>query len=264
MIEPYQFDNPTLNVIYNRKSIRNFENKPIPQELKDLIITGAMRAPTAGNMMFYSILEVEDQQKKEQLARTCDNQPFIATSPFILTFLADYQRWFDYYEHSNVQEMCNRENITYNKPKESNLLMGVVDAVIAAQNAVIVAESLGIGSCYIGDIMEHYEIHKDMFQLPKYVFPAAMVCFGYPAHPEKSEKISARFHKDLICFKNTYRTWSQSRIKEFDVNLNEIRKVPATYSELENIGQYLYKFKSGADFSKEMIRSVKAMLKNWT
>lgn len=263
MQDPYSFDNPTLNTIFNRRSVRVFEEKLIPLKIKDIIITGAMRAPTAGNMMFYSILEVEDQKKKDRLAKTCDNQPFIAKAPFILIFLADYQRWFEYDEYCEVQEMCKRKGIIYDTPRESNLMMCTVDAVIAAQNAVITAESLGLCSCYIGDIMEHYEIHREMFNLPKYVFPVAMVCFGYPKHPEKFEKLNPRFRKELIYSKDTYISWTESRIKEFDSNLNEMRKVPETYSDLKNIGQYIYYFKSGADFSKEMIRSVKEMLKNW-
>ena len=52
MQDPYKFDNPTLNTIFNRRSVRNFDDKPILQEIKDLIIIGAMRASTAGNMMF--------------------------------------------------------------------------------------------------------------------------------------------------------------------------------------------------------------------
>jgi FMN reductase (NADPH) len=263
MQDPYMFDNPTLNTIFNRRSVRLFKNTSVPSDAKDLIITGAMRAPTAGNMMFYSIIEVDKQEIKNKLAVTCDNQPFIATSPFILIFLADYQRWFDYFEYSDVQEMCERENIVYDIPRESNLMMGFVDAVIAAQNAVITAESLGISSCYIGDIMEHYELHKELFNLPKYAFPTAMLCFGYPKHHEKLEKLNPRFKKELVYFKNKYEPWSVARIQDFDANLRETRSVPTNYSELKNIGQYIYKFKSGAEFSKEMIRSVKEMLKNW-
>ncbi|MBN2157536.1 MAG: nitroreductase family protein [Candidatus Lokiarchaeota archaeon] len=263
MIDPYHFANPILTTIFNRRSVRNFDEMPIPQNIKDLIITGAMRAPTAGNMMLYSILEVDSQEIKTALAKTCDNQPFIATSPFILLFLADYQKWYDYFEFCNVKEMCSRLELQYNDPKESNLLMCFVDAVIAAQNAVITAESQGIRSCYIGDIMEHYETHRDLFQLPKYAFPAAMVCFGYPKHPEPLGQITKRFEKNLIFHKNSYAPWSLSRIREFHADITTTRKIPTKYSELKNVGQYIYKFKSGAEFSKEMNRSVKEMLKNW-
>ncbi len=73
----------------------------------------------------------------------------------------------------------------------------------AAQNAVIAAESLGIGSCYIGDIIEHYAYHKDLFQLPDYVFPLALLCLGYykPNYPRVHRK---RFAKTPVVFSETY------------------------------------------------------------
>ena len=62
------------------------------------------------------------------------------------------------------------------------LFLACCDALIAAQTAVIAAESLGIGTCYIGDIMENYEEHEELFGLPKYVFPIRLICFGYPTN----------------------------------------------------------------------------------
>ena len=63
-------------------------------------------------MMLYSIIEVNDQAAKDTLARTCDHQPFIARAPLVLLFLADYQRWFDYYLLSGVEELCQRQRRT--------------------------------------------------------------------------------------------------------------------------------------------------------
>jgi nitroreductase len=264
MQKRYEFDNPTLNTIFNRRSVRVFKDEPIPKDLKDLIIMGAMRAPTAGNMMFYSILEVNDQTKKEKLAITCDNQPFISKTPLVLIFLADYQKWYEYDQYCDVQEMCARKDIVYDLPKESNLMMCTVDAVIAAQNAVITAQALGLTSVYIGDIMEHYETHKEIFNLPKYALPVAMICIGYAKHPEKLNELTYRFSKTLVCHKDTYDHWTKSKLEEFDKELNKMRKIPDRFIEdFKNQGQYLYWMKSGAKFTKEMIRSVKVMLKNW-
>ncbi len=89
--------NETIAVIQNRRSVRAFQDKPIGRDMVDLIINSAMRAPTAGNMMLYSIIEVDDQAMKERLVQSCDNQPFIAKAPLVLLFLADYQRWFDFF-----------------------------------------------------------------------------------------------------------------------------------------------------------------------
>ncbi|GAG89359.1 unnamed protein product, partial [marine sediment metagenome] len=145
--------NETLNVIRNRRSIRAYKNIPLAQEEIDTIILGAIRAPTAGNLMMYSIIQVVDQNIKDKLVKTCDNQPHIAKAPLVLLFLADVQRWWDYFELSKVEDKCNEIGKLYQTPQESDLMLACCDALIAAQNSVIAAEALGIGSCYIGDIM---------------------------------------------------------------------------------------------------------------
>ena len=61
--------NETINLIHNRRSIRSYEDRLISQENINLIINTAMRSPTAGNMMLYSIIEVEDQQIKDKLVK---------------------------------------------------------------------------------------------------------------------------------------------------------------------------------------------------
>jgi len=177
--------NETLKVIDDRRSLRGYDSREISEEHKKWILHSAFRAPTAGNMMHYSIIEVADQKLKDKLVTTCDNQPFIAKAPLVLLFLADLQRWYDLFEYSGVPDLCKERGIDYVTPQESDLLLASCDAVIAAQNSVIAAEALGIGSCYIGDIMENIETHREMFNLPKWVFPIALLCFGYPLREEQ-------------------------------------------------------------------------------
>jgi nitroreductase len=100
--------NPVMELILNRKSVRAYEAKEISKQVKDEILKATLRAPTAGNMLLYSIINVQDQNIKDTLAKTCDNQPFIAKAPLVLLFLADYQRWYDYYMVSGVKELCSK------------------------------------------------------------------------------------------------------------------------------------------------------------
>ena len=76
--------NQTLELIKERRTIRAYDPNPLSQEDVDAIIQGAMRAPTAGNMMMYSIIHVSDQELKNKLVKTCDNQPLIAKAPIVL------------------------------------------------------------------------------------------------------------------------------------------------------------------------------------
>lgn len=248
-------------LIRNRVSLRRYAEVPISAEHTEAIIEAAMRAPTAGNMMVYSMLIVSDQNLKHRLSETCDHQPFIEKAPLVIVFLADLQRWFDYYQYCGVKDYCKERGAEFLGPDEADLLLASSDALIAAQNSVIAAEALGIGSCYIGDIMENYEIHKALLNLPPYVFPIGMLCYGYYPEGERP-KPRERFAQEYIVSENQYNRLDQqaldrmlsSRAKDFKTN---------NIFGAKNIGQWLYARKTGADFSVEMARSVRVALDNW-
>jgi FMN reductase (NADPH)/FMN reductase [NAD(P)H] len=244
-----------------RKSMRAYEKKDIEAEVKAEILKATLRAPTAGNMMLYSIVEVTDQKIKDKLAVTCDDQPFIASAPLVWLFLADYQRWFDYFVASDVEALCREKKVDMRKPEEGDLFLACSDALIAAQNAAIAAESLGIGSCYIGDIMEQYETHRELFNLPQYTFPICMLCFGYPTQQQMDRKYTTRFNPKFIVFENQYRRLGREDFTEM-FRGQESQMTPK--DGVTNYGQAMYLRKFSADFSVEMSRSVRAILKEWT
>jgi len=256
--------NPVIETILKRKSIRAYEDKPISAQVRAEIFRATLRAPTAGNLMLYSIIEVTDQKAKDTLAQSCDNQPFIAKAPWVLLFLADYQRWYDYFIVSGVKEMCEQNQVSMRKPEEGDLFLACCDALIAAQTAVIAAESFGIGSCYIGDIMEQYEVHQELFNLPQYVFPICLLCFGYPTKGQRERELTSRFDDKFIVFENRYRRLDQVSFEEMYRERHERTfKDRPNIDGATNIGQLTYQHKFGADFSKEMTRSVRAILKTW-
>ncbi len=75
--------NQVMDVLLKRKSVRAYEEREISVEVRAEILKATLRAPTAGNMMLYSILDITDQKIKDQLAITCDHQPFIARAPMV-------------------------------------------------------------------------------------------------------------------------------------------------------------------------------------
>ena len=249
--------NETLTLLENRKSVRAYEPRPVARAQRDAIVRAALRAPTAGNMMLYTILEIEDPAIKDRLAVTCDHQPFIATAPLVLLFLADYQRWFDFFRHSGVEDLCRRTGTPFRTPREGQLMLAISDALVAAQTAVVAAESLGIGSCYIGDIMENYEVHRDLLKLPEYVFPIALVCFGHPTEGQRKRPQPSRFPEDLIVFKDAYRRLAPEAFAAME------SCQPASPGEAVNTGQRVFLRKYASDFALEMNRSVREALKAW-
>src|SRR5512137_396237 len=146
--------NPTLDVLNARFSVRVYDQTPLTDAEKQSILHSTMRAPTGGNMMLYSIIEVTDQALKDRLAVTCDNQPFIATAPWVLVFLADWQRTMDCFAAAGAVArprggaVARPRGGAVARPREGDLLLACCDALIAAQTLAAAAEARGLGSCY--------------------------------------------------------------------------------------------------------------------
>lgn len=241
--------NPTIKALRNRKSIRAYDDRPIPQEVKQALLEAALQAPTAGNMTLYTILDITDPSIKERLSVTCDNQPFIAQAPIVLVFCADYHRWY---------ELFKRHEDEVRKPAEGDLLLANADALIAAQNVVVAAESFGLGSCYIGDITENFEIHRELFALPDYVVPTCMLCIGYPTAQQKERPKPARFSVDDIVHENVYDEDKCARMEEMLRDRGE--------GVADGLTQWIKRFcarKWNSEFSREMSRSCREIICFW-
>ena len=239
--------NEVIESLYRRKSVRAYEDREIPEEMKQLILEAAMQAPSAGCQQLYTILDITDQKLKEALAETCDHQPFIAKAPMVLVFCADCKKWYDAY----IEAGCEPR-----KPGVGDLMLAVTDTVIAAQNAVTAAESLGLGSCYIGDIMENCEKQRKLLQLPDYVFPAAMLVFGWPTKQQKERQKPERCDQKHIVHENTYRSMDGTELR--DMFAHECKN--RTYEEWCSA---FCKRKYNSVFSKEMSRSVAKYLEQF-
>jgi len=232
--------NETIRQLIARKSVRVFEDTPIAPEAKEAILTAAVNAPTAGNQQLYTILDITDPALKAQLSESCDHQPFIATAQMVLIFLADCRKWYSAFETAGC---------TPRHPGVGDLLLAVSDANIAAQNAVTAAESMGIGSCYIGDIMENCETHRRMLNLPAYVFPAAMLVFGYPTRQQLEREKPQRVALHHVVHENAYR----------NLDASELEEMFTPRCGVKGYADWMQAFcqrKYNSDFSREMTRSV--------
>jgi nitroreductase len=248
--------NATIALMDARCSTRTYAPTPIRDEEKRTILHTAMRAPTAGNMMLYSIVEIEDQALKDRLAETCDHQPFIARAPWALLFVADLQKWVDLFAAVSVDRLEGvRQDVT---PGLGWLILACCDALIAAQNAVVAAESLGIGSCYIGDILELGETHAELLDLPRYTFPVTMLCFG---RPRNAPRVTERYEKHVV-HKNAYRRLSAVELGEVSDDLDRLYGAHG-FGGYESLVQDVYARKVAADFALEADRSVAWWMDRW-
>ena len=240
--------NPVIQSLFERKSVRAYTGQKISEQDVREILTAATQAPTPGNQQLYTILRITDPEQKRRLSISCDNQPFIEKADLVLVFCADCLKWYNAYRAAG----CNPR-----KPDVGDLMLAVSDANIAAQNAVTAAESLGIGSCYIGDIMENIETQRDILGLPKYVFPAAMVVFGYPTEQQKTREKPARFDLKYIVQENTYHELDEPELREMFAERTGERAY-------EDWMKAFCKRKYHSGFAREMSRSVRAVLNSFS
>lgn len=240
--------NETLRGLLERKSVRIFTEEPVPAEMKAQLLACAAAAPTAGNQQLYTILDVTDQGLKDKLAVTCDNQPFIAKAPVVLIFCADAGKWYEGFQRFGCEPRA---------PGAGDLILAVCDAVIAAQNVVTAAHSLGLGSCYIGDIMERCEEHRELFKLPKYVFPVAMLVAGWPTEQQKDREKPERQPMSMVVRENTYAPFTEDELARL------LEPAAGAGQSTEERFRAFCRRKYNSDFSREMTRSVEEYLKDF-
>ncbi len=231
-----------IQSLFDRKSMRVFTEEPVRPEEKAILFETAFQAPTAGCQQLYTIIDVTDQAEKEELSELCDHQPFIAKAPVVLIFCADCQKWLEAYRAAGLEPRS---------PGMGDALLAMTDAVIAAQNVVVAAEALGLGSCYIGDILENCERVRPLLALPDYVFPAAMLVIGHPTEQQKDRPKPKRFSGKYTVCQNRFANWEHMETEDFR-DMFSSRTAPA---EFEDWVRAFCARKYESDFSREMTRS---------
>lgn len=239
--------NETINILKKHRSIRQFNQEPLSQQEEDEIISSSLRGATAGNMMLYSIIKIKDKNTIDFLSEKCDEQNFIKQSKFALLFVMDSYKFYTYFINRGMKDKFKN----FKGPCVADLFLAMEDTMIAAQNAVIAAESMDIGTCYIGDILENKEDITNKFNLPKYTIPLCLVVFG---KYEYTPKLRDRFSEKFVVFDETYPNIDE----EF---INGMFQKEET--KQKDFCEKFYNRKINSDFFKEMERSILEYLKDW-
>lgn len=168
--------NEVIETILNHRSIRSFQDKKLTDEQIHTIVRSAQAAATSSYLQAYSIIGVKDQQKKDQLAKLAGNQPYVAKNGHFFVFCADFHR----HEVSGELEGLQPEQMTETLESTEKFMVGLIDAALAAQNAVIAAESMGLGICFIGGLRNNLNEVVEVLNIPERVIPLFGLCIGYP------------------------------------------------------------------------------------
>lgn len=257
---------PTIALLNQRRSVRSFSDRTITEETVRTIKQAVLRSPTAGNMVLYSVLEISDSSLKERLADLCDHQPMIAKAPLVWVFLADMTKWVNFYHESGTVAKGEILGITWRSPGAGDLFLALDDALIAAHTSVIAAQALGLGSCYIGDVLENHEEVASLLALPRYTMVAAMVIFGYP-NEDFGTKSDHQLRPDAghVFMENSYREPHLDQLRAAyraqEAQMARQKRLP--FDNSGSIADYYYFRKYTSSFMAEMNRSVAAMLERW-
>lgn len=165
--------NEAITTILNHRSIRHFKDEPLTDEQIKLIVSCAQAASTSSFIQAYSIIGIKDKEKKRKLAQLAGNQEYVAENGHLLVFCADLRR------HEIIGEM-EQKDVTPSIESTEKFMVALIDASLAAQNAAIAAESMGLGICYIGGIRNKLEEVKELLKTPERVIPLFGMTIGVP------------------------------------------------------------------------------------
>ncbi len=162
----------TLDTILSHRSVRSYLPTPVPPEALELAVAAAQSAASSSNLQAWSVVAVEDSGRKARINAVAGNQRQIEQAPLLLIWLADLNRP----RGIATERGATAEGLDY----VESFLLGVIDAALAAQNAVVTLESLGFGTCYIGAIRNDPETVARELELPDGIFPVFGLTVGTP------------------------------------------------------------------------------------
>lgn len=172
---------PVIDLLLKHRSIRKYTSDPIPDSVLKQILEAGARAATTGNMQLYSVIVTQDAERKKALAPLHFNQPMITDAPVVLTFTADVNRF---------QQWCEQREAGRAYDNLLWYVCATIDCLLMAQNTVIAAEAMGLGTCFLGTTLYMAKELCEFFELPAGVIPLTTLTIGYPAEqPELSDRL---------------------------------------------------------------------------
>lgn len=203
-----------IDQMQKHTSVRNYTDQAIPQSELEEILIAAQSASSSNFIQAYSVISVEEKERKQQLAELSNN-PHVATCAVFLIFCADLAR---------LNAACLQHNTTVQSDSMENLLVSTIDATLFAQNVALAAESRGYGICFIGGIRNQPEKISELLKIPRLVFPVFGMTLGVPAKQNQTKPrlpLPAILHKEyynadkypalLSQYDQTMQTYYQTR-----------------------------------------------------
>ncbi|MGM9760738.1 MAG: nitroreductase family protein [Parabacteroides sp.] len=187
----------------NRRTIRQYADRAIPDTLLNELLAVAERSSNTGNMQLYSVVVTRSAEGKAQLAPAHFNQPMITSAPVVLTICADTNRFVKWAAQRKAE--AGFDNL-------QTFMAATIDAVIFAQSFSDAAEAVGLGICYLGTTTYNADQIIRALELPARVVPIVTLTVGYPTEPLPAQP--ERLPLQAIVHQEKYADYTPSRIDE--------------------------------------------------
>ncbi|KNC95023.1 oxygen-insensitive NADPH nitroreductase [Trabulsiella odontotermitis] len=191
---------PTIDLLRSHRSIRHFTDKPISEAQRNAIIASAQSASSSSFLQCSSIIRVTDPDLRAQFVTLTGGQKHVAQAAEFWVFCADFNR---------LLQICPDAQLGM----AEQLLLGTVDTAMMGQNAMIAAESLGLGGVYIGGIRNSIEAVTQALRLPKHVLPLFGLCLGWPAD---DPGVKPRMPAAMLVHENQYQPVDEQVLAQYD------------------------------------------------
>lgn len=213
--------NNIFQSIANHRSIRKYKSTEVSDEIIQQIAETAMNASSSGNMQCYSIIVTKDQKIREELYPLHFNQSMVMDAPVLVTFCADFNRMRKWVEKN--QAPLNFDNFM-------SFMIASIDATLMAQNFALLAESLGLGICFMGTTLANAHEIGRVLNCPDNVVPVVGFSLGYP---DESPEIRKRLPVSGVIHKEKYQDYNSEQIE--DIYLERETLGMKRYSEVPEL-----------------------------
>lgn len=207
--------NDTIALLLSHRSVRGYRPDPVPEGTLETLVAAAQSAATSSNLQTWSVVAVDRPEVRRELAAIANNQKHIEQCPLFVVFLADVSR--------NMRLAEQEGTALAGMPYLESFLVSAIDAALAAQNAVVAAESLGLSTVYIGALRNDVTRVAELLGLPAGAAPVFGLCVGYAA-PGREGEVKPRLPQAAVLHRETYDADDQRHRAAFDPRLAEFSR----------------------------------------
>jgi nitroreductase len=205
---------PALLPLLSHRSVRRFRPEPLESGTLELLVAAAQSASSSSNLQLWSVIDVQDPARRRALYEVAGKQAHILECSLFLVWVADLNRPTELAEERGI----GHAGLSYLEM----FLMASIDTALAAQNAVVAAEALGLGVVYIGALRNDAERVAEVLGLPPRSFAVFGLCVGRP-HPEAEGAVKPRLPQRVVLHRDHYDGFAarQGHIHEYDARMTQ-------------------------------------------